>query len=609
VAKPFYELIRGFGGLSLEYSALTEADFTATAGAAYAPPERGNFRRINVTRTLQLLMDATGVIETFQTSAAEVRLPANTITEATNDAGNGRLFFLKNSGTGSIVIKDYLGTTLWTAKQYAIVMVVGNDNDNWDFYFTAKNIDFSAVGNYFTSSNTQAAIEESTRWLSQFTKEATGFVYSNDEYTYERTDLTFTDLTRTLSIAVKSPYTSYIVLINNVVFEKSTAETCTIDDIEGDWYIYFNSAGLLVSSQTPWTFIDKAFVAHIYWDFTNKKAIRFEDERHGCVMDYRTHRRLHRCDGTVIELGTGLMIGNYIDNGDGSLNSHAQYSISDGFVWDEDSRIPIRNAATPTAAFEQVLSTIAYMPVFYLSGATPVWRRKEADAYAFYQNPPNPAYYNMLSAGSWSLQACTNDYFFATWIIYGNDLRYPVASILGQRQDANLISAINNNARLSLANVALPFQEAYFYRKLIWQTNTTYGNTPKVRLRYIATASEINPANDRYACICNYNGNAGTGKYLDFYPGQSSDLSPFPIPEVSYIRTIALSAIASSTGTVSFYLSTDLVNPIFAISLTAQTYIKMTMAYPLNVDDKIVAKVSSGSINKPAITLFIQTSL
>lgn len=161
MSKNFSENIRVAGGISLEYSALTEVDFTAAAGGVYNPPEVGNFRRLNTTRTLQLLQDITGVVETFQTSAAEVRLPANTIADLTNDAGNGRLIFLKNSGTGNITVKDYLGNVLWTVLENGITIVVGNDNDNWDFYFRAVNIPFDNLTNGFVAENTQKAIEES----------------------------------------------------------------------------------------------------------------------------------------------------------------------------------------------------------------------------------------------------------------------------------------------------------------------------------------------------------------------------------------------------------------------------------------------------------------
>jgi len=178
MSKDFFELGRFYGGLSLEYSAITEVDITASAGSAYTPPERGNFRRINIARAIQLLQDATGVVETFQTSAAELRLPANTITDATNDAGNGRLFFLKNSGTGSISVKNYLGNPIWTLKQSGIVIIVGNDNNNWDFYFTALNIDFNNLTNGFTSDNVQNAIEEVKTYGEEFPRAGLSLTYN-----------------------------------------------------------------------------------------------------------------------------------------------------------------------------------------------------------------------------------------------------------------------------------------------------------------------------------------------------------------------------------------------------------------------------------------------
>jgi len=159
MSRDIYQLLRVFGGISLEYLDLVESDFADIPLSPYIAPERGDFRRIVEERVIQLLQDAPGVIETFQTSSAELRLPANTIAESTNDAGNGRLFFLKNSGTGQIVVKNYLGNTLWTIQNLGIVIVVGNDNDNWDFYFTAKNINFNPEPP-FISNNVQDAIVE-----------------------------------------------------------------------------------------------------------------------------------------------------------------------------------------------------------------------------------------------------------------------------------------------------------------------------------------------------------------------------------------------------------------------------------------------------------------
>ena len=135
IGREFYQLIRLYGGLALEYQNLIESDFTAVAGAAYSPPEEGVFRRIVGAREIQLLSQCPGVVETFQTSAATIRLPANTVAESTNDAANGRFIIVKNSGTGSLTIRDYLGISLSTVTASRIVIVIGNNNNTWDFLF------------------------------------------------------------------------------------------------------------------------------------------------------------------------------------------------------------------------------------------------------------------------------------------------------------------------------------------------------------------------------------------------------------------------------------------------------------------------------------------
>ena len=159
MSREWYANLRTFGGLSLEYLDLVEADYTASSGSAYSPPERGNFRRIVGSRQIQLLQEAPGVIESFHTSQAEIFLPANTVPDSTNDAGDGRLFFVKNSGTGNLIIKDYLGTTVWTVQEKGSILVVGNDNNNWDFYFKAEDIYYNNVDSGIPVNNVKDAID------------------------------------------------------------------------------------------------------------------------------------------------------------------------------------------------------------------------------------------------------------------------------------------------------------------------------------------------------------------------------------------------------------------------------------------------------------------
>jgi hypothetical protein len=133
--KREYELLKTSGGLAGEYADISEADFASPNGAAYNPPEDLlDYRRINIARTIQMLGSCPVSVETFQVTAATIRLPANTVTDLTDDAGDGRLFFLTNSGSAILTIEDYLGTVLHKVPVNSKVIIAGNTNNNWDFF-------------------------------------------------------------------------------------------------------------------------------------------------------------------------------------------------------------------------------------------------------------------------------------------------------------------------------------------------------------------------------------------------------------------------------------------------------------------------------------------
>jgi len=105
---------------------------------------------------------------------------------------------------------------------------------------------------------------------------------------------------------------------------------------------------------------------------------------------------------------------------------------------------------------------------------------------------------------------------------------------------------------------------------------------------------------------CSYTASAGSGRYLEFYPSNSSDLGPFLIISTSTIVGIAIVANASATGTVSVYKTTDLATVIASISLAAQSSNSVVgLNVPLAIGDKLAAKVSSGSIQKPGVSIYV----
>lgn len=105
---------------------------------------------------------------------------------------------------------------------------------------------------------------------------------------------------------------------------------------------------------------------------------------------------------------------------------------------------------------------------------------------------------------------------------------------------------------------------------------------------------------------CSYTASANVGRYLEFYPSNSSDLGPFLLITNATLLAISVVANASTTGTVSIYKTTDLVNSIASISLTSQTTNSITtLNIQLTAGDKLAARVTSGSILKPGVSLYI----
>lgn len=130
--------------------------------------------------------------------------------------------------------------------------------------------------------------------------------------------------------------------------------------------------------------------------------------------------------------------------------------------------------------------------------------------------------------------------------------------------------------------------------------------SPQDGISLIYKWQDVTVLNEHYPIIATYNGKAGVGKYLEFFPGQGSNENPFPIPDESLVRVVTISAASVSTGTISLYKNFDLDNPILEVSISNSKYIKHVKCVPISADDRITCKVTSGSIHKPNVVIFIQ---
>ncbi len=292
--------------------------------------------------------------------------------------------------------------------------------------------------------------------------------------------VTWTDGTKTLSIA--PAVTSFDVWVRGTKFTKSSTESVVGDGTdftiaEGLWYFYYDSSGDLVASQTLWDLSQVAPVFMISWDATNSKAIRELEERHFLPMDHETHTNLHLTRGT--QFITGLLPGNILADQSGALDTHAQLSITNGQILDENILFDIIDGSP------QDLAIPAQLPVLYKTGAGGLWRADTANDFPVKRFGASRLAYNQFTGGAWQQTEAGNNNFICAHLFGMPDVKNPVATIQGEEEYGN-ISAARAGAEvelLALRTAGLPSAEWIPIATLIYQTSNGYGNTVKARIR------------------------------------------------------------------------------------------------------------------------------
>jgi hypothetical protein len=116
--------------------------------------------------------------------------------------------------------------------------------------------------------------------------------------------------------------------------------------------------------------------------------------------------------------------------------------------------------------------------------------------------------------------------------------------------------------------------------------------------------------NDRYPIECFASGNNNAGTYLEFFAGLLSfPDAPFVFPENSAIKTATLgSSQNNTTTTIGFFRTTNLVTPVFSLSLTNQrSAVFVDLNYTFFALDALAIRVTAGSIQRPHLRLWVNT--
>ena len=306
----------------------------------------------------------------------------------------------------------------------------------------------------------------------QVDNEPTGFVNREDS------QISFDDSSRIFTIQPTN--TSYDFWVSSQKYTRTGIDSVTIPDIEGLYFIYFNGDSLEFDSPplavNP--FKDVALVSIIYWDAANNKSIYFAEERHGLRMDGATHEYLHEIEGARYE--SGLALSNFAVDGDGSLESHAQLDCSNGIIRDEDILIDIQNGQP------QSLTPVAQLPVYYRSGTSGYWRKKEADNHPFiysgtsgYTGGSGLVPFNNFDGLSWGLTEITNNNFVLVHIFATNNINEPIIAIQGINQYNNAGLA-REAAEVEIKSLSgLPFAEFSPLGTVIVKSSVSFTNTPQ----------------------------------------------------------------------------------------------------------------------------------
>lgn len=292
------------------------------------------------------------------------------------------------------------------------------------------------------------------------------------------TTSTYTTITQAGATFTATPVGSEIVYYNRGDrFITYSPISINIPALEGIHYVYMDGTTVKTTQafNPPPTIRNYTLLGIVYWDATNGQAIFVGRETHGINMAEDTHAYLHLTRGTVY--ASGYTLSNFTI-GNGSLDSHAQFDISDGIIWDEDIELA-SDATTQTLA---PLTT----PVYYMQGAVGTWRRIAATAFPVSNagTANGRLAYNQDVAGVWQRTEVGEGDYVLCHIFATNDVYYPVISIMGQATYGNINTArLGANTELgSLITTGLPTVEFVPIATVIYQTDKDYGNTIRARV-------------------------------------------------------------------------------------------------------------------------------
>lgn len=329
-------------------------------------------------------------------------------------------------------------------------------------------------------------------WRDPFTMRTAGFYYPGG------TDaiIDFDNATRTFSILPVDPlvqdfiprYGFYSWSRKAVYHRKYETEIIELPNEEGLYAIYF-AADETVRSQTLHyiknpseaetkdLYLKYVIISFVYWDYDNQTALYFGDDRHGSEWNPQQHWQNHNTNQA--QRDSGLQIINLEINEDGSLDSHAKFSITAGAIWHDDIFLNIPEVAVN-----------ATIPILYFTTAGKP-RYTQTTGFGIHKTNARIGY----NLDGTSIAEVTNGYYCLYHLFASNEhfnVSRKVVSVMGRQQYEKLAEPYTFvNAELDAIYTAMPQQGKCYLGSIIIQTDDAYTNAVKARI--VGVIGEVHP--------------------------------------------------------------------------------------------------------------------
>lgn len=261
---------------------------------------------------------------------------------------------------------------------------------------------YAGAGNYIE----EKWVSDSTNW------ETTGW---EDINSYR---LDFNDTLRTLTVSTPTspvPKNYYTHWQRGVEYRKTSDEQIIIPDTEGLFLIYYINGVLnYVLDPDPQQISQiirmYATVAYVYWNATDGQSEYLGYEPHTRGMPQVTHTYNHFAFGA--RYLAGLDLTDILADQNGSLDTHAQFGVLSGSLFDED-----------VIHFPVSFGSTVGLKVYYLIGpeANPSLRSNGLSGFSVTNAAAGERLaYNQLTGGNYQLTECTNGYWLLCHVFANN---------------------------------------------------------------------------------------------------------------------------------------------------------------------------------------------